>query len=170
MAAAVQTQYELLDKIGEGTYGVVYKAKDRVGDIYALKTIRLEAEEEGIPSTTIREISLLSELQHPNIIALCDVIHTDKKLTLVFEYVEHDLKKLLDLQQHGIPEPHIKWFLLQLLRGLAFCHASRVLHRDLKPQNLLISSTGDLKIADFGLARTFGIPVRSYTHEVTGYY
>ena len=74
----------LHEAVRRGTYGVVYKAKDRVGDIYALKTIRLEAEEEGIPSTTIREISLLSELQHPNIIALCDVIHTDKKLTLVF--------------------------------------------------------------------------------------
>jgi cyclin-dependent kinase len=164
--SAASTQYELLDKLGEGTYGVVYKAKDRAGDIYALKTIRLEAEDEGIPSTTIREISLLTELQHPNIIALCDVIHTERKLTLVFEFVEHDLKKLLDLHPGGLALGLTKWFLVQLLRGVAFCHSSRVLHRDLKPQNLLISTTHELKIADFGLARTFGIPVRSYTHEV----
>merc|ERR1711964_126649 len=123
----------------------------------------------GIPSTTIREISLLTELQqvqHPNVVALCDVIHTERKLTLVFEYLEHDLKKLLDIRQGGLNPAHVQWFLLQLIRGVAFCHASRVLHRDLKPQNLLISSDGLLKIADFGLARTFGIPVRSYTHEV----
>jgi len=166
-------QYEILDKIGEGTYGVVYKAKDRSGNgsLFALKTIRLEAEDEGIPSTTIREISLLTELQqvqHPNIVALCDVIHSERKLTLVFEYCEHDLKKLLDRCTNGggFPPAQVRWFLLQLLRGVAFCHASRVLHRDLKPQNLLISADGHLKIADFGLARTFGIPVRSYTHEV----
>jgi cyclin-dependent kinase len=164
-------QYEILEKIGEGTYGIVYKAKDRGenGGLFALKTIRLEAEDEGIPSTTIREISLLTELQqvqHPNIVALCDVIHSERKVTLVFEFCEHDLKKLLDRQSGGLPPIQVRWFLVQLLRGVAFCHSSRVLHRDLKPQNLLINADGMLKIADFGLARTFGIPVRSYTHEV----
>jgi cyclin-dependent kinase len=74
-------QYERLEKVGEGTYGIVYKAQDSQGHIYALKTIRLEAEDEGIPSTAIREISLLKELQHPNIVRLCDVIHTERKLT-----------------------------------------------------------------------------------------
>jgi hypothetical protein len=74
---------------GEGTYGVVYKAKDRVtGEIIALKKIRLEAEDEGIPSTAIREISLLKELQHPNIVRLYDVVHTERKLTLVFEFLD----------------------------------------------------------------------------------
>ena len=80
-------KYEKLDKIGEGTYGVVFKAKDTsTGEIYALKKIRLESEDEGIPSTAIREIALLKELHHPNIVKLHDVIHTDKKLTLVFEF------------------------------------------------------------------------------------
>lgn len=90
-------KYQKIEKIGEGTYGVVYKAKDtKNNEIFALKKIRLQAEEEGIPSTAIREISLLKELQHKNIVRLLDVIHTSKKLTLVFEFLEQDLKKLID--------------------------------------------------------------------------
>ena len=95
-------KYEKLEKIGEGTYGVVYKAKDTdTGQIYALKKIRLESEDEGIPSTAIREIALLKELQHPNIVRLVNVLHTDKKLTLVFEYLDQDLKRLLDTSGPG---------------------------------------------------------------------
>jgi len=160
-------RYQKMEKIGEGTYGVVYKAKDRVtGEIIALKKIRLEAEDEGIPSTAIREISLLKELQHPNIVKLYDVIHTERKLTLVFEFLDQDLKKYLDVCDGGLELPILKSFLYQLLTGVAYCHHHRVLHRDLKPPNLLINREGQLKLADFGLARAFGIPVRSYTHEV----
>jgi len=160
-------RYQKMEKIGEGTYGVVYKAKDRVsGEIIALKKIRLEAEDEGIPSTAIREISLLKELQHPNIVRLYDVVHTEKKLTLVFEFLDQDLKKYLDVCDTGLEAPIMKSFLYQLLMGVAYCHHHRVLHRDLKPPNLLINREGQLKLADFGLARAFGIPVRSYTHEV----
>jgi len=159
-------QYERLGKVGEGTYGIVYKAKNADGDVFALKTIRLEAEDEGIPSTAIREISLLKELQHPNIVRLCDVIHTERKLTLVFEFLDQDLKKLMDMADGGLDAGTTKSFLYQLLKGIAYCHQHRVLHRDLKPQNLLINREGALKLADFGLARAFGIPVRSYTHEV----
>lgn len=160
-------RYQKLEKIGEGTYGVVYKAKDRItNEIIALKKIRLEAEDEGIPSTAIREISLLKQLQHPNIVRLYDVVHTERKLTLVFEYLDQDLKKYLDVCEGGLEANILKSFLYQLLRGVAYCHHHRVLHRDLKPQNLLINREGELKLADFGLARAFGIPVRSYTHEV----
>eukprot|EP01041_Mallomonas_annulata_P000282 gene282-508_t len=160
-------RYQKLEKIGEGTYGVVYKAKDRLsGQIIALKRIRLEAEDEGIPSTAIREISLLKELRHPNIVRLYDVVHTERKLTLVFEYLDQDLKKYLDATNGGLKEKIVQSFLYQLLTGVCYCHHHRVLHRDLKPQNLLINREGELKLADFGLARAFGIPVRSYTHEV----
>jgi cyclin-dependent kinase len=146
----------------------VYKAKDKkTGELLALKKIRLEAEDEGIPSTAIREISLLKQLQHPNIVRLYDVVHTEKKLTLVFEFLDQDLKKYLDAcGDQGLESYTVKSFLYQLLQGVAFCHAHRVLHRDLKPQNLLINMEGELKLADFGLARAFGIPVRNYTHEV----
>ena len=160
-------RYQRLHKIGEGTYGVVYKARDKAtGEVVALKKIRLDAEDEGIPSTAIREISLLKELQHPNIVRLYDVVHTERKLTLVFEYLDQDLKKYLDICERGLEPTILKSFLYQLLNGVAFCHRHRVLHRDLKPQNLLINREGKLKLADFGLARAFGIPVRSYTHEV----
>lgn len=161
-------KYEKLEKLGEGTYGVVYKARDKVTkELYAFKKIRLESDDEGIPSTAIREIALLKELQHPNIVRIQDVIHTNKKLILVFEYVEQDLKKFLSSRE-GKPLDAIltKSLLYQLLKGIAHCHQSKVLHRDLKPQNLLVSKEGVLKLADFGLARAFGIPVKNYTNEV----
>src|SRR5210317_23326 len=140
-------RYQKMEKVGEGTYGVVYKAKDRItGEIIALKKIRLEAEDEGIPSTAIREISLLKELQHPNIVRLYDVVHTEKKLTLVFEYLDQDLKKYLDVCEGGLEAGIMKSLLYQLLRGVAYCHHHRVLHRDLKPQNLLINREGQLKV------------------------
>nr|CAA11849.1 cdc2-related kinase 2 [Plasmodium berghei] len=159
-------KYHGLEKIGEGTYGVVYKAQNSDGESFALKKIRLEKEDEGIPSTAIREISILKELRHSNIVKLYDVIHAKKRLILVFEQLDQDLKKLIDVCDGGLESVTAKSFLLQLLNGIAYCHEHRVLHRDLKPQNLLINREGELKIADFGLARAFGIPARRYTHEV----
>jgi len=160
-------KYIKMERIGEGTYGTVYKAKDKkTGDLLALKKIRLEDQAEGIPSTAIREIALLKQLRHNNIVKLYDVVHTERKLTLVFEYLDQDLKKHLDTCENGLDPAQVKSFLYQLLDGIAYCHQHRVLHRDLKPQNLLINMEGELKLADFGLARAFGIPVRSYTHEV----
>ncbi|KAI3835347.1 hypothetical protein MKW98_020463 [Papaver atlanticum] len=162
-------QYEKVEKIGEGTYGVVYKARDRVtNETIALKKIRLEQEDEGVPSTAIREISLLKEMQHDNIVRLQDVVHSEKRLYLVFEYLDLDLKKHMDSCPELAKDPRlVKRFLFQILRGISYCHSHRVLHRDLKPQNLLIDRrTNSLKLADFGLARAFGIPVRTFTHEV----
>jgi len=137
----------------------------------ALKEIHLDSEE-GTPSTAIREISLMKELKHENIVSLYDVIHTENKLMLVFEYMDKDLKKYMDSYtspsgQRGALEPTtIKSFMWQLMKGIAFCHDNRVLHRDLKPQNLLINTQGQLKLADFGLARAFGIPVNTFSNEV----
>ena len=113
------------------------------GEIVALKKIRLEAEDEGIPSTAIREISLLKELQHPNIVRLYDVVHTERKLTLVFEFLDQDLKKYLDICDTGLGLPILKSFLYQLLTGVAHCHHHRILHRDLKRtlQTMLFPNT-----------------------------
>eukprot|EP01095_Lingulamoeba_sp_RSL-Kostka_P010911 TRINITY_DN400_c0_g5_i1.p1 TRINITY_DN400_c0_g5~~TRINITY_DN400_c0_g5_i1.p1 ORF type:complete len:306 (+),score=103.14 TRINITY_DN400_c0_g5_i1:94-1011(+) len=161
-------KYSKIDLLGEGTYGIVYKAKNKeTNEIVALKRIRLESEDEGVPCTAIREISLLKELSdHPNIVKLMDVIHTEKKLTLVFEYLDQDLKQYLDEVRGEITVAKMKSFLHQLIEGIRFCHTKRVLHRDLKPQNLLINRRGELKLCDFGLARGFGIPMRNYSHEV----
>ena len=111
----------------------------KTAEYVALKKIRLESQEEGIPSTAIREIALLKELSHPNIVKLIDVVHTEKKLTLVFEFLDYDLKKKMDATTGPMDVPTIKSFLYQLVRGIAFCHQHKVLHRDLKPQNLLIN-------------------------------
>ncbi|KAJ1800953.1 cyclin-dependent kinase 5 [Coemansia sp. RSA 2399] len=160
-------KYQKIEKLGEGTYGIVYKAQNReTNEVVALKRIRLDNEEEGVPCTAIREISLLKELKHPNIVGLFDVLHTEKKLTLVFEFMDSDLKKFVDAYGGDLDPLTVKHLLYQLLCGIAYCHRNRVLHRDLKPQNLLINKRGDLKLGDFGLARAFGIPVRSYSHEV----
>jgi cyclin-dependent kinase 2 len=159
-------RYQRLEKIGEGTYGVVYKARDRdSGATIALKKIRLEQEDEGVPSTAIREISILKELTHANVVSFMDVVHQDNSLYLVFEYLDQDLKRYMDSVSSLAPLL-VKSYLYQLVNGIAYCHSHRVLHRDLKPQNLLIDRHGALKLADFGLARAFGIPVRHYTHEV----
>ncbi|XP_014204338.1 cyclin-dependent kinase 1 [Copidosoma floridanum] len=158
-----------IEKIGEGTYGVVYKGKHKkTGEIVAMKKIRLETEDEGVPSTAIREISLLKELKHPNIVSLMDVLMEEAKLYLIFEYLTMDLKKYMDtLGKDKLMEPAlVKSYLYQITRAILFCHQRRVLHRDLKPQNLLIDKKGIIKVADFGLGRAFGIPVRVYTHEV----
>ena len=172
-----------------GTYGVVYKARDLThpSRIVALKKIRLEAEDEGVPSTAIREISLLKEMNDPNIVRLLNIVHAEgHKLYLVFEFLDLDLKKYMealpvsdggrgkafpegsgtDVGRLGLGDAMVKKFLSQLVEGVRYCHSHRVLHRDLKPQNLLIDRDGNLKLADFGLARAFGVPLRTYTHEV----
>ena len=160
-------RYQKLEKIGEGTYGVVYKAKDRqTNEVIALKKIRLEADDEGVPSTAIREISLLKELRHPNVVELKNVVHSEQKLYLIFEYLDHDLKKFMDAYGAPLPPLIVKSYLYQMLSALLYCHTHRVLHRDLKPQNLLIDKSNSLKLADFGLARAFGLPIKTYTHEV----
>uniref|UniRef100_A0A8C1Q355 Cyclin-dependent kinase 16 n=1 Tax=Cyprinus carpio TaxID=7962 RepID=A0A8C1Q355_CYPCA len=158
--------YVKLDKLGEGTYATVYKGRSKLTDnLVALKEIRLE-HEEGAPCTAIREVSLLKDLKHANIVTLHDIIHTQKSLTLVFEYLDKDLKQYLDDCGNCIHMHNVKLFLFQLLRGLNYCHRRKVLHRDLKPQNLLINDRGELKLADFGLARAKSIPTKTYSNEV----
>uniref|UniRef100_A0A4W3KA27 cyclin-dependent kinase n=1 Tax=Callorhinchus milii TaxID=7868 RepID=A0A4W3KA27_CALMI len=158
--------YVKLDKLGEGTYATVFKGRSKLTDnLVALKEIRLE-HEEGAPCTAIREVSLLKDLKHANIVTLHDIVHTEKSLTLVFEYLEKDLKQYMDDCGNIMSMHNVKIFLFQLLRGLAYCHRRKVLHRDLKPQNLLINEKGELKLADFGLARAKSVPTKTYSNEV----
>ncbi|XP_023248092.1 cyclin-dependent kinase 14 [Copidosoma floridanum] len=161
--------YIKLEQLGEGSYATVFRGFSQLtNQVVALKEIRLQ-EEEGAPFTAIREASLLKELKHNNIVTLHDIIHTRETLTFVFEYVYTDLSQYMERHSsigQGLDPHNVKLFLFQLLRGLAYCHQRRVLHRDVKPQNLLISEIGELKLADFGLARAKSVPSHTYSHEV----
>ena len=160
------TTYSKLHVLGSGTYSIVYKGTSRLTNkLVALKEIHLEREE-GVPFTAIREVSLLKQLKHNNIITLHDIIYTSRTLILVFEYVDRDLGRYLDECDHKINLDNIRLFLFQMLRGLKYCHDRKILHRDLKPQNILISKIGELKLADFGLARAKSFPTKTYTDEV----
>lgn len=161
--------YVKLEQLGEGSYATVFRGYSHLtSQTVALKEIRLQ-EEEGTPFTAIREASLLKELKHSNIVTLHDIIHTRETLTFVFEYVHTDLSQYMEKHgtgNGGLDPRNVKLFLFQLLRGLAYCHRRRVLHRDVKPQNLLISEIGELKLADFGLARAKSVPSHTYSNEV----
>ncbi|KAK6023446.1 kinase domain protein, partial [Ostertagia ostertagi] len=135
------------------------------GSIVALKEIKLQFQE-GLPFTAIREASLLRTLRHANIVCLHDIYHQHNQLTFVFEYMKMDLSKYLERHPTGVDCMQNKLLLFQLLRGLDFCHKKKILHRDLKPQNLLLDDNGVLKLADFGLARAKSVPSRTYSHEV----
>ncbi len=165
-----RTIFDKNETIGSGTYGVVYKGVNKLtNEIIAIKKIRIEMESEGVPSTALREISILRELKHRNIVELKDVVCSENKLYLLFEYLEIDLRKYLEslMENNEELEPEfVKSFIFQILEGVAYCHSKKIIHRDLKPQNLLLDHSGRIKIADFGLARAFSIPIRPYTKEV----
>lgn len=163
-----EERFQNLHKLGEGAYGSVFKVYDKYKkQIIALKKIKLSDQDEGIPATTIREISLLRELSHPNIIQLTDLMYKikERKLYLLFEYMETDLYQYTKFKK--LEYRHIKSIFRQIVIGLDFCHENYSLHRDLKPQNILISKDGSVvKIADFGLARHFSLPFRAYSKEI----
>ncbi|KAL0701043.1 hypothetical protein Bca4012_057165 [Brassica carinata] len=153
--------------LGEGTYGVVYKATDtKTGKTVAVKKIRLGNQKEGVNFTALREIKLLKELNHPHIVELIDAFPHDGSLHLVFEYMQTDLEAVIRDRNIFLSPGDIKSYMLMTLKGLAYCHKKWVLHRDMKPNNLLIGENGLLKLADFGLARVFGSPNRRFTHQM----
>ncbi|CAM9557144.1 unnamed protein product [Lampetra fluviatilis] len=158
--------YVRLQTIGQGSYATVFKGISRVTwQFVALKVVYIH-EEEGAPFNTIREVSLLKTLKHANIVLLHDIVYTQHALTLVFEYLETDLHQYMDRHPGGLNAHNVKLFLLQLLRGLAYTHSRGILHRDVKPHNLLLGASGELKLADFGMARAQSVPSRSYSSEV----
>ena len=170
--ARIEDRFMRLEKIGSGAYGVVFRAQDKHNqEVVALKKISMKkncekSDEEGVPSSSLREIGLLKDLKHPNVLKLLDIQVCQSNLYLVFEHLDIDLKKLLDIHNAGLPPLVVKSFMWQLLKGLAYCHSRRILHRDLKLQNLLVDRKGNIKLADFGLARSICLPMRTYTHKV----
>ncbi|XP_064608067.1 cyclin-dependent kinase 7-like [Liolophura sinensis] len=170
MAEDKARRYEKIEFLGEGQFATVYKAKDeRTGDIVAVKKIKLGNRVEaadGINRTALREIKLLQELNHPNIIGLLDVFGQRSNVSLVFDFMETDLEIVIKDSSIVLTQSHIKSYVIQTLQGLEYLHKRWILHRDLKPNNLLINKQGILKLGDFGLAKFFGSPNRIYTHQV----
>ncbi|CAK9012822.1 Cyclin-dependent kinase 1 (CDK1) (Cell division control protein 28) (Cell division protein kinase 2) [Durusdinium trenchii] len=165
-----EQKYEVTEPkvLGEGTYGKVYKAVSKQNSqVVAIKRIKLNPDDdEGIPSTALREVAVLKELDSEYVVKLFEVFCSPHKLVLVFELMENDLKKYMKSVRGQLTPRDVKSLCLQLVKGLEVCHARRIIHRDIKPQNLLIDSQLRLKLADFGLARAFVVPVPKYTHEV----
>ncbi|EJW82829.1 CMGC/CDK/CDC2 protein kinase [Wuchereria bancrofti] len=162
-------KYERTEILGEGSFGVVYKGIEKsTGNLVAMKKIRLRHDSEGIPGTALREMTLLKRLKHPNIVSLKEVILDERLVYLIFEYLSMDLKKCIDKipYEELMNKDELKSYLYQILQGICFCHQRNVLHRDLKPQNLLVDGKGCLKIADFGLARELEFAERRYTDVV----
>ena len=152
--------FEKLNRIEEGTYGVVYRARDRsTGEIVALKKLKLEKEREGFPVTSLREINALLHARHPNIVNIREMV-VGRELSSVFivmDFVEHDLRTVLD-NHGGFTVSEGKTLLIQLLGAVAAMHEQWILHRDLKTSNLLMTNNGQIRVADFGLARRLGSP------------
>ncbi|MBA0674169.1 hypothetical protein Goari_015779 [Gossypium aridum] len=165
-------EYERLNKISEGTYGVVFRARDKkTGDIVALKKVKIldrrELEEFGFPLTSLREINILASFNHPSIVKVKEVVVDDHdNVYMVMEYMEHDLKALMESMKWPFSTSDVKCLMLQLLEGVKYLHDNWVLHRDLKTSNLLLSNQGELKICDFGMARQYGSPQKPYTTKV----
>ena len=142
--------------VGSGTYGKVFKAIHvYTKNLVALKKIRMEGERDGFPVTAVREIKLLQSLKHENVVSLQEVMVENNDCFMVFEYLSHDLTGLLNHPTFKLEHAHKKHLAKQLFEGLDYLHRRGVLHRDIKAANILISTTGQLKLADFGLARFF---------------
>ncbi|KAG2494353.1 hypothetical protein HYH03_007410 [Edaphochlamys debaryana] len=165
-------EFERLNHINEGTYGVVsrYRCK-KTGRICALKKIKMEKERDGFPVTSIREINILLNLHHPNIVNVSEVVMGSRlnDIHMVMEFMDHDLKSLMNDKSQmtrSFSVAEVKCLMLQILSGMEYLHENWVIHRDLKTSNILYNNRGELKICDFGLARQYGSPLRPYTQPV----
>ncbi|KAE9375106.1 kinase-like protein [Stipitochalara longipes BDJ] len=166
-------RYKVIGFISSGTYGRVYKAVGRHGQTweFAIKKFKPADKEgeqiqyTGISQSAVREMALCSELSHTNVIKLIEIILEDKCIFMVFEYAEHDLLQIIHHHtqptRHPIPPSTVKSIMFQLLNGCQYLHANWVLHRDLKPANIMVTSGGEVKIGDLGLARLFNKPLHS---------
>jgi cyclin-dependent kinase 7 len=152
--------YKVIKALGQGTWGVVHMAEQKgTGRIVAIKKIKSERAEEGVNFTAVREVKLLRDFKHENIIALVDVFTTpDRALALVYECAHTDLEKILANRAIPISLADIKQHIRSLLVAVEACHDRWILHRDLKPDNMLFLEDGTMKLADFGLARMYGTP------------
>jgi cell division cycle 2-like protein len=162
-------QYTKLNVITEGAYGIVYRGQNNsTGGTVALKRLKMDrnTSKDGFALTSLREINVLLNLKHRNLVDLTEVVSHKDHFYIVMEYLPHDLRALMDGMTQPFRASEVKCLMLQLLAGVAFMHENWIVHRDLKTSNLLMDNKGCLKIADFGLARSFGEPLKILTPGV----
>uniref|UniRef100_A0AAA9TQY4 Cyclin dependent kinase 10 n=1 Tax=Bos taurus TaxID=9913 RepID=A0AAA9TQY4_BOVIN len=161
-------EFEKLNRIGEGTYGIVYRARDtHTDEIVALKKVRMDKEKDGVPISSLREITLLLRLRHPNIVELKEVVVGNhlESIFLVMGYCEQDLASLLENMPTPFSEAQVKCIVLQVLRGLQYLHRNFIIHSTNRTRCVGKRSECCCS-ADFGLARAYGIPVKPMTPKV----
>ncbi|XP_022534793.1 cyclin-dependent kinase-like 1 isoform X2 [Astyanax mexicanus] len=147
-------KYEKLAKIGEGSYGVVFKCRNRdTGQIVAIKKFVESEDDPVIKKIALREIRMLKQLKHVNLVNLLEVFRRKRRLHLVFEFCEQTVLNELDKHPKGVPEAQLKSIIWQTLQAVNFCHKNNCIHRDVKPENILLTKTGIIKLCDFGFAR-----------------
>ncbi|CAL8126736.1 unnamed protein product [Orchesella dallaii] len=160
-------KYEPLGVVGEGSYGVVLKCKCRDnGKTVAIKKFIDSEDDQNVRKIALREIRVLRKLRHENLVNLIEVFRRRKHIYLVFEFIDHTLLDQLEQKSHGLDEDTCRKYIYQILRGLNFCHENNIIHRDVKPENVLVSKNGIVKLCDFGFARNMCGPGEVFTDYV----
>uniref|UniRef100_A0A8D3AHN8 cyclin-dependent kinase n=1 Tax=Scophthalmus maximus TaxID=52904 RepID=A0A8D3AHN8_SCOMX len=156
-------KYEKIGKIGEGSYGVVFKCRNKdTGQIVAIKKFVESEDDPIIRKIALREIRMLKQLKHANLVNLIEVFRRKRKLHLVFEYCDHTVLNELDRHPRGVPEHLVKSITWQTLQAVNFCHKQNCIHRDVKPENILITKHQVIKLCDFGFARILSKSLKDF--------
>ncbi|XP_078081267.1 cyclin-dependent kinase-like 2 [Mustelus asterias] len=160
-------KYEHLGLVGEGSYGIVIKCRNKEnGRIVAIKKFLEDDDDKMVKKIAMREIRLLKQLRHENLVNLLEVCKRKKRWYLIFEFVDHTVLDDLEQSPNGLEYDKVRKYLIQILRGMTFCHSHNIIHRDIKPENILVSHSGAVKLCDFGFARTLAAPGEIYTDYV----
>ena len=162
----MQNKYEVLGVVGEGAYGIVYKCKNKeTGKYVAIKRFK-EVDDDLVKKTMKRELKMLQKLHHPNVVDFQEAYKRKGNLYLVFEFVDKNLLELLQEHPQGLDPNLIRHLIYQLCKAIKYMHDQNIIHRDVKPENLLITENMELKLCDFGFARLIS---GSCTEKLTDY-
>ncbi|XP_069705463.1 cyclin-dependent kinase-like 2 isoform X2 [Periplaneta americana] len=160
-------KYEHISVVGEGSYGLVMKCKHREsGQLVAIKKFIETEEDQTVRKMALREIRMLKKLRHENLVNMIEVFRRKRRFYLVFEFMDHTILDELENNTSGLGDELSRQYIFQVLRGIEFCHNNNIVHRDVKPENVLVSQLGVIKLCDFGFARLLAHPGETYTDYV----